>query len=107
MTLTNYAALTNAAGNLPTGAILIMSRNFALLEKLKKLETENPDLIAPDSPTQRVGGRAEGFKPFVHRVPLMSLDNSYLFYTFDAADERSRIVADGRGFDYIAELSAS
>ena len=48
----------------------------ALLERLKTLETENPDLITPDSPTQRVGGRAEGFKPFVHRVPLMSLDNS-------------------------------
>ncbi|HLM59615.1 MAG TPA: hypothetical protein VK308_02315, partial [Pyrinomonadaceae bacterium] len=49
----------------------------ALLERLKTLETENPDSITPDSPTQRVGGRAEGFKPFAHRVPLMSLDNSY------------------------------
>jgi DNA ligase (NAD+) len=49
----------------------------ALLVRLKQLEAENPDLITPDSPTQRVGGRAEGFKPFVHRVPLMSLDNSY------------------------------
>ena len=48
-----------------------------LLERLKTLETKNPNLITPDSPTQRVGGRAEGFKPFVHLVPLMSLDNSY------------------------------
>ena len=46
----------------------------ALLEKLKKLEADNPHLITPDSPTQKVGGRAEGFKPFRHLVPMMSLD---------------------------------
>ncbi|MDQ3323429.1 MAG: NAD-dependent DNA ligase LigA, partial [Acidobacteriota bacterium] len=76
----------------------------ALLQKLKTLETENPDLIAPDSPTQRVGGRAEGFKPFVHRVPLMSLDNSYDIGDLRAFDERCRKLADGRNFDYVAEL---
>ena len=76
----------------------------ALLEKLKKLETENPDLITPDSPTQRVGGKAEGFKPFVHRVPLMSLDNSYDINELRAFDERCRKLADGRGFEYVAEL---
>lgn len=75
-----------------------------LLERLKTLETENPDLIAPDSPTQRVGGRAEGFKPFVHRVPLMSLDNSYDIDDLKAFDERCRKLADGRAFDYVAEL---
>jgi len=76
----------------------------ALLQKLKTLETENPDLIVPDSPTQRVGGRAEGFKPFVHRVPLMSLDNSYDIDELKAFDERCRKLADGRAFDYVAEL---
>jgi DNA ligase (NAD+) len=75
-----------------------------LLERLKTLETENPDLITPDSPTQRVGGRAEGFKPFVHRVPLMSLDNSYDIDELKAFDERCRKLADGREFDYVAEL---
>ncbi len=75
-----------------------------LLERLKTLETENPDLITPDSPTQRVGGRAEGFKPFVHRVPLMSLDNSYDIDELKAFDERCRKLADGRDFDYVAEL---
>src|SRR5215204_2230256 len=75
-----------------------------LLERLKKLEEENPDLITPDSPTQRVGGRAEGFKPFVHRVPLMSLDNSYDLEDLKAFDERCRKLADGRKFDYVAEL---
>jgi DNA ligase (NAD+) len=76
----------------------------ALLERLKKLEEENPELITPDSPTQRVGGRAEGFKPFVHRVPLMSLDNSYSLEDLKAFDERVRRLADGREFDYVAEL---
>ena len=76
----------------------------ALLERLKTLETENPDSITPDSPTQRVGGRAEGFKPFAHRVPLMSLDNSYDIDELKAFDERCRRLADGRDFDYVAEL---
>ncbi len=76
----------------------------ALLERLKKLETENPELITPDSPTQRAGGKAEGFKPFVHRVPLMSLDNSYDIDDLRRFDERCRRLADGRDFEYVAEL---
>ena len=76
----------------------------ALLARLKKLEQENPELITPDSPTQRVGGRAESFQPFVHRVPLMSLDNSYSLEDLKAFDERCRKLADGRAFDYVAEL---
>jgi DNA ligase (NAD+) len=75
-----------------------------LLERLKQLEAEYPELVTPDSPTQRVGGRAEGFKPFVHRVPLMSLDNSYDLDDLKAFDERCRRLADGREFDYVAEL---
>jgi DNA ligase, NAD-dependent len=75
-----------------------------LLERLKELEAAHPELITPDSPTQRVGGRAEGFKPFVHRVPLMSLENSYDLDDLKAFDERVRRLADGRAFDYVAEL---
>jgi len=76
----------------------------ALLTKLKKLEEEHPEFVTPDSPTQRVGGRAEGFKPFIHRIPLMSLDNSYDLDDLKAFDERVRKLADGREFDYVAEL---
>ena len=43
----------------------------ALLARLKKLEEENPEFITSDSPTQKVGGRAEGFAPFRHLVPMM------------------------------------
>ncbi|MBA2621417.1 MAG: NAD-dependent DNA ligase LigA, partial [Acidobacteria bacterium] len=76
----------------------------ALLVDLKKLEEENPQFITPDSPTRRVGGRAEGFKSFVHRVPLMSLDNSYDIDDLKSFDERCRKLADGRDFQYVAEL---
>jgi DNA ligase (NAD+) len=75
-----------------------------LLEKLKKLEAEHPGLVTPESPTQRVGGRAEGFASFRHKVPLMSLDNSYSLDDLRAFDERCRKLADGRKLDYVAEL---
>lgn len=75
-----------------------------LLERLKKLEEENPEFIKPDSPTQKVGGRAEGFESFKHLVPMMSLDNSYSLEDLRKFDERCRKLADGREFDYVAEL---
>ena len=76
----------------------------ALLKRLQKLEEENPELITPDSPTQRIGGKAEGFEPFKHIVPMMSLDNSYSLDELRKFDERCQKLADGRGFDYVAEL---
>src|SRR4029077_14148626 len=49
-----------------------------LMNELKKLEAENPDLITPDSPTQRVGGKPrEGFLKAPHSSPMLSLDNTY------------------------------
>ena len=49
-----------------------------LLKELKDLEAAHPDLITPDSPTQRVGGAvAEGFPSVEHRVPMLSLDNAF------------------------------
>ena len=76
----------------------------ALLARLKKLEEENPEFITSDSPTQKVGGRAEGFLPFRHLVPMMSLDNSYSLDDLRKFDERCQKLADGREFDYVAEL---
>lgn len=75
-----------------------------LLEKLKQLEAENPELVTPDSPTQRVGGKAEGFISFTHTVPLMSLDNSYSLDDLRDFNERCLRLADGRPLDYVAEL---
>src|SRR5262249_42580720 len=50
----------------------------ALMKRLEKLEAEHPDLITPDSPTQRVSGQvSEGFEEYRHTRPMLSLDNSY------------------------------
>ncbi|HEX8176897.1 MAG TPA: NAD-dependent DNA ligase LigA [Pyrinomonadaceae bacterium] len=77
----------------------------ALFNRLIELETEHPGLTTPDSPTQRVGGRpAEGFEEYVHRRPMLSLDNSYNIEDLRAFDERCRKLADGRTFEYVAEL---
>ena len=76
-----------------------------LLEELQALEKAHPELVAPDSPTQRVGGRpAEGFPEVVHRLPMLSLDNSYNIDELRAFDERCRKLADGRAVEYVAEL---
>ncbi|MFP5236880.1 MAG: NAD-dependent DNA ligase LigA [Acidobacteriota bacterium] len=49
-----------------------------LMNELKRLEAEHPDLVTPDSPTQRVGGKpAEGFQKVPHSRPMLSLDNAY------------------------------
>lgn len=76
-----------------------------LIERLQKLELENPEYLTPDSPTQRVGGRpAEGFAEVVHRRPMLSLDNSYNIDELRAFDQRCQKLADGRAPDYVAEL---
>lgn len=49
----------------------------ALFRELQRLEEQYPDLVTPDSPTQRVGGAAlEKFTPVTHRLPLLSLENA-------------------------------
>ncbi len=58
-----------------------------LVKELEKLEQENPELITPDSPTQRVGkDLTKEFKPVEHKVPMLSLANTYNeeeLYDFD------------------------
>jgi DNA ligase (NAD+) len=77
----------------------------ALMARLQALEAEHPELATPDSPTQRVGGRpAEGFDEYVHRRPMLSLDNSYNIEDLRAFDERIKRLADGRRLEYVAEL---
>jgi DNA ligase (NAD+) len=77
----------------------------ALIERLRRLEEEHPEFRTPDSPTSRVGGRpAEGFAEHVHLRPMLSLDNSYNIEDLRAFDERCRKLADGRAFQYVAEL---
>ncbi|MBN1570429.1 MAG: NAD-dependent DNA ligase LigA [Acidobacteria bacterium] len=49
-----------------------------LLKELQELEKQHPELITPDSPTQRVGGQPiEGFRQVMHRIPMLSIENTY------------------------------
>ncbi|MBO0861445.1 MAG: NAD-dependent DNA ligase LigA, partial [Chloracidobacterium sp.] len=77
----------------------------ALTRRLRDLESERPDLITPDSPTQRVSGQvAEGFEEYFHKPPMLSLDNSYSIEDLRAWAKRCEKLAEGRAFDYVAEL---
>jgi len=60
-----------------------------LLKKLEALESQFPDLITPDSPTQRVGGEPlKGFQTVEHKTPMLSLDNAYSYDELRDFDER-------------------
>jgi DNA ligase (NAD+) len=76
-----------------------------LMARLRSLEDQFPDLVTPDSPTQRVSGRpADGFANYTHRSPMLSLDNTY---SVDDLREWDARVARGVGFasvEYVAEL---
>lgn len=62
-----------------------------LVRELEALEREHPELVTPDSPTQRVGGRpVEGFETAEHLEPMLSLDNAYSEEEVRAFDERVR-----------------
>jgi DNA ligase (NAD+) len=79
----------------------------ALLRELQNLERDHPDLVTPDSPTQRVGGRpAEGFASVQHAEPMLSLDNAYNEDDLLAFDERLRrgLGAFEGPVPYVAEL---
>jgi DNA ligase (NAD+) len=50
----------------------------ALVEQLRELEEKHPDLVAPDSPTQRIGDEpVPDLQPVTHRLPMLSIDNTY------------------------------
>lgn len=79
----------------------------ALLHELERLEVAHPELVTPDSPTQRVAGRpVEGFETVEHLAPMLSLDNAYDADELRAFDERVRKGA-GLGDEpvtYVTEL---
>ncbi|HEY2904309.1 MAG TPA: NAD-dependent DNA ligase LigA [Vicinamibacterales bacterium] len=76
-----------------------------LLHELEQLEADYPDLVTPDSPTQRVAGRpVAGFETVAHVAPMLSLDNAYDHDELKAFDERVRKGAAGASVAYVAEL---
>jgi len=82
----------------------------ALMQELSRLEAAHPDLVTPDSPTQRVSGRpAEGFEAVEHAEPMLSLDNAFSEEELRAFDERVRRSLASAGVTtptvvYVAEL---
>jgi DNA ligase (NAD+) len=77
----------------------------ALINELKRIEAAHPELLTPDSPTQRVGGKpAEGFKKVRHSRPMLSLDNAYSAEELADWDRRVRELAGPLPVEYMAEL---
>ena len=76
-----------------------------LMNQLKALEAAHPELLTPDSPTQRVGGRpAEGFQKVPHSRPMLSLDNAYTEEELRDWDRRVKELAGTLPIRYVAEL---
>ncbi len=76
-----------------------------LMQKLKDLEAENPALITPDSPTQRVGGKPrEGFVKVPHSSPMLSLDNTYNEEELRDWERRVHELSGRSDVDYVCEL---
>jgi DNA ligase (NAD+) len=77
----------------------------ALERELKELEARFPDLVTPDSPSQRVGGAVSGELPtFEHRRPMLSLDNTYSEEELKEFEERIFRIIGKQELAYVAEL---
>jgi DNA ligase (NAD+) len=80
------------------------ARYDALMRELRELEAAHPDLVTPDSPTQRVGGEiSREFAEVVHAVPMLSLDNAFSEQDVIAFDRRVRERLDVTRAEYSAE----
>ncbi len=76
-----------------------------MMRRLQELEAAHPHLVTPDSPSQRVGGKArEGFVKVRHSSPLLSLDNALNEDEMRAFDQRIRELLKGEAYEYVAEL---
>jgi DNA ligase (NAD+) len=76
-----------------------------LMRRLQELESRHPELVTPDSPTQRVGGKPrEGFVKVPHSAPMLSLDNALDEGELRDFDRRVRELLKGRPYRYVAEL---
>ncbi|HQE25118.1 MAG TPA: NAD-dependent DNA ligase LigA [Candidatus Atribacteria bacterium] len=77
----------------------------ALFRKLQELEAKYPELITPDSPTQRVAGQPqEGFAPFFHSGALLSLNNAFTPDEVRDFDQRVKRMLKVESLDYVVEL---
>jgi len=76
-----------------------------LMQQLKDLEAEHPELVTADSPTQRVGGKPrEGFVKVRHSSPMLSLDNTYSEEELRGWERRVHELSGRKDVDYVCEL---
>ena len=76
-----------------------------LMKRLIELEKKYPELVTPDSPTQRVGGKvAEGFKKVRHSIRMLSLDNTYSEEELKKFNERIKRTLEIEKVEYVVEL---
>jgi DNA ligase (NAD+) len=75
-----------------------------MMKELQALEAAHPELVTPDSPSQRVGGTPRrGFETRQHSPAMMSLDNTYSMEELDDFDRRVRELAGRDSVEYVAE----
>jgi DNA ligase (NAD+) len=76
-----------------------------LVERLKKLEAAHRELVTPDSPTQRVGDQpVEGLRQVEHRIPMLSIENTYSIDELKKFGERTAKLLPGEKIDWVVEL---
>ena len=76
-----------------------------LMRELKSLEEKHPELITPESPTQRVGGKPrEGFIKVEHSSPMLSLDNAYNEEELRDWERRVHELSGEKNIEYVCEL---
>ncbi len=76
-----------------------------LIDKLRALEAKHPELITPDSPTQRVGEQpVAGLEPVEHRLPMLSIENTYNLDELRAFGRRVDKVLAGEKVEWVVEL---
>lgn len=88
-----------------TGKPVISDREYdRLLEELRELEAAHPELITPDSPTQRVGETPlDGFEHVTHAIPMLSVDNTYDDKQLRKFDERVAKGLEGAAYRYLVD----
>ncbi|MBU2636072.1 MAG: NAD-dependent DNA ligase LigA, partial [Bacteroidetes bacterium] len=76
-----------------------------LMRELQEFETQHPELVTPDSPTQRVGGAAtKKFPAVMHKTPMLSLSNSYTEDEVCEFDHRVQSLLQNQSYQYVCEL---
>lgn len=88
--------------NLPT---ISDEKYDSLMRELSELEKQSPELITPDSPTQRVGSDlTKAFPTVKHVLPMMSLSNTYSKEELDEFDRRVKELLEGQKYEYVCEM---